>query len=207
MINRQELLNDYDFYIWQIIYDVRAYEDWNTDNANIALNLLNEIAETYKGEGKIEKTLAETFISLPELVIDYGTYNIIDGNKIIMFGKEFERYRNIIINSGNKDLIKDKRLYEKISCLEANSVGENGFFKLLSEKNIYDNEKVENTFRILDEMIDIYKEEHFIDTYLVYVLMLIYRIIFIENYQDIPEISQNVSKRFSDCLKEILKCE
>ena len=204
-MNRQKLLNDYDFYIWQIIYDIRAYEDWSYENADIVLNLLEEIAKEYKEETRIEKSLAETFISLPEFVIDYGEYNIIEGNEIIRFGKEFERYRDIIINSSKKDLITDKKLYGKIICLEANSIGENGFLKLLSEKNIYDNEKVENTFRILDEMIEIYKEKNFIDAYLVYILMQIYRIIFIENYQDIPEISQNVSFKFQNSLKDILK--
>lgn len=206
-MNRQKLLNDYDFYIWQIIYDIRAYEDWNYENADIALKLLDEIEKEYKNETRIEKLLAETFISLPELVIDYGNYNIIEGNEILKFGKKFERYRNIIINSSKKDLITDKKIYEKIICLETNSIGENGFFKLLSEKNIYDNEKVENTFRILDEMIEIYKEKHFIDAYLVYILMRIYRIIFIENYQDIPEISQNVSFKFQKSLEAILKQE
>lgn len=207
IMNRQQLLNEYEFYIWDILSDLRAYEDWNYENADTVLMLLRKISEICINKNKIEKSLAETFISLPELIIECGEHDIIYGDEIMKLGKEFKRYRDMIINSGNKDFIKDKRLYKKISYLESISIGENGFLKLLSEKNIYDNEKVENTFRILDEMIDIYKEEQFIDTYLVYVLMIIYRIIFIENYQDIPEISQNVSKRFSDCLKEILKYE
>ena len=46
-MNRQELLNDYEYYIWEVIYDVRAYEDWNSGNADRALSLLKKIAKEY----------------------------------------------------------------------------------------------------------------------------------------------------------------
>ena len=48
IMNRQDLLQEYEYYIWKVIYDVRAYEDWNSGNADRALSLLKKIAKEYK---------------------------------------------------------------------------------------------------------------------------------------------------------------
>ncbi|MFT8352880.1 hypothetical protein [Clostridium saccharoperbutylacetonicum] len=202
----EELLSEYNFYIWGIMYELRAADGLDRNKLKLAFELLDEMKIIYEDKNQIDKVVLESLITIPGEMVGVSQWDILEGNEIKAASNKLFEYRKSILEDYKRDefTIIDKDL---LNDFRENSIGENGFLNLLYKYNICDNEKIDNTFLSLEKIIEICKEITIIDIEVGYILMLLYESIVGSELLDNNEILIIASSKLQTYLRQLLEVE
>lgn len=202
----EEILNEYNYYIWEVMFELRAAEGLDNVKMENAFEMLEEMSIIYKEENQIDKIVVESFITIPGNMFLISKEDIIQGKEIELASKKLSEYRKDILQNYKKNIctIVDGNL---INELRENSIGKEGFLTLVDKYNIYDKQKVKTTFEIVEKMIDVYKEQNFIDAEVGYILISIYEYLCTPNLQKNRKVLDNVSAQFQRYLRKLTEIE
>ncbi|WP_238917990.1 hypothetical protein [Clostridium sp. YIM B02555] len=202
----EQMLNEYNYYIWEVMFELRAAEGLDNVKMQKAFEILEEMSIIYKEQNQIDKIVVESFITIPGNMFLISKEDIIQGKEIELVSKKLSEYRKNILQNYKKNIctIVDKNL---INELRESSIGKEGFLTLVDKCNIYEKQKVKNTFEIVEKMIDVYKGKKFIDTEVGYILISIYEYLCTPNLQNSREILNNVSSQFQTYLRMLVEVD
>lgn len=211
MIRNETIIDEkslcyYEYYIWEVMYELRAAEGLDAKKIEEAFKLLNKMAIIYEDRNQIDKIVLESFITIPGNMFLISKEDKEQGKEIELASQKLFEYRKDILEKYKKYdyTIVDKSL---ISNLKENSIGKEGFLTLVDKNNIFDKQKVNNTFEIIEKMIDIYRELYVIDKEVAQILISIYEYIFVPNVQENSDIDDNVSAQFQRYLRKLVEVQ
>lgn len=211
MIRNETIIDEkslyyYEYYIWEVMRELRAAEGLDAKKIEEAFKLLNKMAIIYEDRNQIDKIVLESFITIPGNMYLISKEDKIQGKEIELTSKKLFKYRKDILEKYKKYdyTIVDKSL---INNLRENSIGKEGFLTLVDKNNIFDKQKVNNTFEIIEKMIDNYRELYVIDKEVAQILISIHEYIFVPNVQENSDIDDNVSAQFQRYLRKLVEVQ
>ncbi|MDF2804180.1 MAG: hypothetical protein K0S61_4083 [Anaerocolumna sp.] len=202
----EELLSQYDFYIWEIMSELRAAEGLDRKKLKLVFELLDQMIRIYNGKNQIDKVVLESFITIPGNMLLISKEDKEQGKEIELASKKLFNYRKSILEKyieseytlANKNLIMN---------LRENSIGKEGFITLIEKDNIFDKQKVDNTFNVIKTIIANYDGINVVDKEVGRIFITIYEHIFTTDLQMNRDVSNNVIQQFQKYLKILVKVE
>lgn len=211
MIRNETIIDEkslyyYEYYIWEVMRELRAAEGLDAKKIEEAFKLLNKMTIIYEDRNQIDKIVLESFITIPGNMFLISKEDKEQGKEIELASQKLFEYRKDILEKYKKYdyTIVDKSL---INNLRENSIGKEGFLTLVDKNNIFDKQKVNNTFEIIEKMIDNYRELYVIDKEVAQILISIYEYIFVPNVQENSDIDDNVSAQFQRYLRKLVEVQ
>lgn len=200
----EELLSQYDFYIWEIMSELRAAEGLDRKKLKLVFELLDQMIRIYNGKNQIDKIVLESFITIPGNMFLISKEDKEQGKEIELASKKLFNYRKSILEKYTESeyTLANKNL---IMNLRENSIGKEGFITLIEKDNIFDKQKVDNTFNVIKTIIANYDGINVVDKEVGRIFITIYEHIFTTDLQMNRDISNNVIQQFQKYLKILVK--